>query len=100
MPNADLRSRRPAGTLRAFAAGGMALLAACSTSPTEKNTDGPPIPVEPPILVLSVDPTTDGQVGVVGARLPMALLGVMMKAMMPNGTPPPRFGQYRRLRIG
>ena len=69
MPNADLRSRRPAGTLRAFAAGGMALLAACSTSPTEKNTDGPPIPVEPPIPVLSVDPTTNGQVGVVGARL-------------------------------
>ena len=84
MPNADLRSRRPAGTLRALALGGMVLLAACATSPTEKNTDGPPIPVEPPILVLSVDPTTDGQVGVVGARLPKPLRVIVVTSSGPT----------------
>ena len=61
MPNADLRSRRPAGTLRAITLGGMALLAACSSTPTEKNADGPPVSVGrlSPAVVSAPTPMSD-----------------------------------------
>ena len=61
MTHADLRHRCLAGTLLAHALGGMTLLAACSTSPTEKNTDRPSLPAGrvSPAVVSAPTPGSD-----------------------------------------